>query len=158
MVIPLYREAVIVQYRMPFEDDDVSAIIRTRAEFDRDFSQRLIGDAYFSAIFKRKYIDGPGLEPDSPANNLAIWMMHRAIANRTILSIAQKVRFGKHVNLMNSEEQLRVQEEINLEMGYVVQFLQPDMPGFAELNPALFVAMQLDLTESNLIRPTLVED
>jgi hypothetical protein len=39
------------------------------------------------------------MEPDSP-EDVAIWMMQRAIANRTKLAIAQKERLGKHLQIM----------------------------------------------------------
>jgi hypothetical protein len=164
---PIYKEAVIVPYRLPFEDD--ISDLRVRAEFDRDFRQHLLHDDYFYAIFKRKYFYDPTkvvVDPDdddSPAKaDLAIWMMHRAIANRTKLAIAQKERLGKYIHLMNVKEQWRVQQEVNLEIGYMVQYLGPDMPDFAELNSKLFASIVEDLTENNPChhRPTttLVED
>jgi hypothetical protein len=39
----IHREAVIVQYRLPFEEDISDLLVR--AEFDRDFLQRLMHDA-----------------------------------------------------------------------------------------------------------------
>jgi hypothetical protein len=59
---------------------------------------------------------------------------------------------------MNDQEQLRVQREINLKLGYMVQYPGLDMPDFAELNPKLFTSLGEDFTENHPNRPTLVED
>jgi hypothetical protein len=101
----LYREAGVVPYRLPFEDDIFD--LRVRAEFDRNFRQLLLRDDYFYAIFKRKYTHQAKEEPVSPAQDVALWIMHHAIANRAKLAIAQKKCLGKYIHLMNDQEQLR---------------------------------------------------
>jgi hypothetical protein len=99
------------------------------------------------------------VEPDSPARDVAIWMMQRAIANRTKLAIAQTERLGKHIHLLNDKEQWRVQrEEVNLELGYMVELLHRDMPDFAELNPKLFKRLEENFIENDPNLPNLVED
>jgi hypothetical protein len=84
--------------------------------------------------------------------------MHQAIADRTKLAIAQKERLGKYIHLMNDQEHFRVQREINLQRGYMVQYLGSDMPDFAELNPKLCKSFGEDFTENYPNPPTLVED
>lgn len=125
------------------KDDPIFKRIKSLAEKDRIFYERLQDDKAFHDIFwYSQYKIGTvvGWSPTTPTEEIELQEINEAVAGRVEYVLAQKVLLGKYFHLLSQPEQQRLFELAQSEIMNSEKWLQPTHPNYQSIRRNLMIA------------------
>lgn len=119
-----YLPARIVGYEVSGNDDLLSSLIRMQ-EYDHEFSEKTLNDAYIWKVFDMQFKHKIGKETKKTHPvQLAMMIIVGGLKNRARFAIQQKERLRRHINDLHPPElKSHVIHEVDSELERVIKLI-----------------------------------